>query len=191
MSVVVALDFESTGLLKETEDIFAQPGIVEIGAVKFNTRAMDCNTWDFESLLDPECHYEEDAQKISGITAKETYGKPTFKETFPKFAEFFVGVEILVTYNGTTFDLPLLMYNLRKYQCEFHFPFPPIHIDLMIVATPIMNMQGRSGTKHPKLIELHQHLFGAEFEGQHKALDDAKATMRCALKLRDQGHLWK
>lgn len=193
MATVVALDFESTGLLKSDGDVWAQPGIVEIGAVKFNNSLgiNDVFEFGFERLLDPECHYEEEAQRISGISAEKTYGKPTFKEVFPDFANFMLGVEQLVTYNGTTFDRPLLQFNLIKAGCEYNFPWPPKHIDLMTLATPILNMQGKSGTKPPKLIELYMHLFGAEFEGQHRALDDAKATMNCALKLRDQGHLWQ
>lgn len=194
MPCIIALDFETTGLLvPNIDDPFMQPGIVEIGAVKVIVGS-DLSYKDaadeFEKLLDPEHHYEEKAQEISGIKKEETIGKPNFKEVFFDFADFFVGVDILVTYNGLRFDLPLLMFNLRKYGLEYNFPWPPQHIDLMVVATPIMNMQGKSGTKPPKLIELFRHLFDAEFEGQHRALDDARATMQCALKLRGKGYLW-
>ena len=192
MSCVIALDFETTGLLvPNTDDPILQPGIVEIGAVRFSSDLNDPNTFDFEKLLDPECFYTEEAQKINGISGETVLGKPNFKEVFSDFANFFVGIDYLVTYNGIRFDLPLLMYNLRRYGCEYNFPWPPIHIDLMVVATPVMNMQGKSGIKPPKLIELYKYLFDKEFEGQHRALNDARATMQCALKLRDDGYLWQ
>lgn len=39
--------------------------------------------------------------------------------------------------------------------------------------------------KFPRLQELHKHLFTTEFEGAHNALNDARATYRCYLELRD------
>lgn len=39
--------------------------------------------------------------------------------------------------------------------------------------------------KFPKLQELHKHLFESEFEGAHNALNDARATYKCYLALRD------
>lgn len=194
MPCVVALDFETTGLLvANTDNPFSQPGIVEIGAVKTIVGGLSYKDIDpeFQVLLDPEHYYEEEAQRISGICVTETHGKPNFKEVFSDFANFMVGVDCLITYNGLRFDLPLLMYSLRKYGLEYNFPWPPQHIDLMVVATPIVNMSGKSGTKPPKLIELYKYLFDTEFEGQHRALDDARATMQCALELKEKGVLWR
>jgi DNA polymerase III epsilon subunit-like protein len=44
-----------------------------------------------------------------------------------------------------------------------------------------------TGYKHPKLIELHQHLFNEGFDGAHDALVDVKATKRCLVELIAQG----
>ena len=41
--------------------------------------------------------------------------------------------------------------------------------------------------KYPKLQELHFKLFGAEFEGAHDALNDVNATVKCFLKLKNDG----
>lgn len=45
------------------------------------------------------------------------------------------------------------------------------------------------GLKWPKLIELHQHLFGRGFEGAHDALNDIKATAKCFWELRRLGRI--
>ncbi len=47
----------------------------------------------------------------------------------------------------------------------------------------------RGGFKWPKLIELHEKLFGVGFDGAHDALEDVKATVRCFIELRRLGLL--
>lgn len=44
---------------------------------------------------------------------------------------------------------------------------------------------GKQGFKSPKLIELHQILFGEGFDGAHDALADVRATARCFWKLKE------
>lgn len=53
-------------------------------------------------------------------------------------------------------------------------------------ATPKMLMAGYTKNKPPKLIELHQFLFGEGFEGAHDALNDVKACARCLIHLRKE-----
>jgi DNA polymerase-3 subunit epsilon len=45
------------------------------------------------------------------------------------------------------------------------------------------------GFKWPKLMELHQKLFGREFEGAHDALNDVKALVKCFWELRRMGRV--
>lgn len=51
----------------------------------------------------------------------------------------------------------------------------------------IPKTKNRKGYKHPKLQELHQHLFNESFDGAHDALVDVKATKRCLVKLLEEG----
>jgi len=193
MSCFVAIDLESTGLLKPAPP---QPGIVEIGAVIANLAVGGEDGLsrlflraDFSQIIDPECPFEEEAQKITGLRPEDFYGKPNLKAAFLPFAKFVMGCEYLVTFNGLAFDVPLLSHNLERYGLQWRFPWPPIHLDLMEIATPYLNLPGRSGAKPPKLIELYQHLFEESFDGQHRATSDAKATMRCAQKMHEKGWL--
>jgi DNA polymerase III epsilon subunit-like protein len=43
------------------------------------------------------------------------------------------------------------------------------------------------GYKWPKLIELHNFLFGCDFEGAHDAMDDVQATAKCLIELINRG----
>lgn len=193
MPTFLALDLEGTGLLKkDNDDPHLQPGIVEFGAIKVTINSD--NSWDddfdpYSILLDPECHFEEKAQEITGIRPEDIYKQPNFREAFKDIAEFMLGVEHLVTFNGIGYDIPLLQFTLRKYGLETRFPWPPFQHDLMKIATDVLNLQGKTGNKPPKLMELNVSLFGTDFEGAHRAEADAEATMNCALKLLEQGYI--
>lgn len=52
----------------------------------------------------------------------------------------------------------------------------------------LCNLPGKYGAKYPKLIELHNKLFGVGFDGAHDALADVKATAACLFKLIDMKH---
>jgi DNA polymerase III epsilon subunit-like protein len=47
----------------------------------------------------------------------------------------------------------------------------------------------RGGFKYPKLIELHEKLFGCGFENSHDAMADVYATIRCFVELRNRNVL--
>lgn len=183
MAHIVAVDFESTGLLKPTPP---QPGIVEIGACKgeITDEGIKYPSADPLSLLiHPECLFEEDAQKITGINPSEVSHAPTLPEVFSEIANYFFAVDYLVTFNGSNFDLPLLQYNLERYGLQYRFPWPLRHFDLMEIATPYLNLPGKQAAKPPKLMELYTALFQEGFTNHHRAFSDADATMRCAIEM--------
>lgn len=185
MSTILVLDFEGTGLLKETDDPHGQPGIVEVGALRadFPYTARD----EFNELVNPETVFEEEAQKITGISPAEVDQARPFSVVGAHFAQFCLGSTHLITFNGTGYDIPLLQFNLRRYGLETRFPWPPIQIDVMRAASDYLNLAGKTGNKSPKLIELYTALFGHGFTGAHRGLTDATATLECALRLWSEG----
>ena len=48
---------------------------------------------------------------------------------------------------------------------------------------------GRRGFKYPKLAELHQKLFGCDFDNAHNAAADIEATRNCFFELKKIGLL--
>jgi hypothetical protein len=55
----------------------------------------------------------------------------------------------------------------------------------MLSSVEVCRLPGRYGDyKWPRLAELHQHLFGADFAGAHDAAADVMACLRCYFALR-------
>jgi len=191
-TLVMAYDLETTGLLNQsTNDPEQQPGIVEIGAVKY---AIDENRplqWfeDFQMLIDPECLIEESAQKITGIGPEMVAGKNNFFQAFPMFRDFCFGVRHLVTFNGEAYDNKVLQYQMIRYGVETKFPWPPIHHDVMKIGGDIAGLVGKQGNKYPKLSEMYNHCHGRDYDDHHRGLSDAKATMGCWKWLIDNNYV--
>lgn len=192
MSIIV-LDTETTGLVKQgVSDFLAQPGICEIGIVKLAEKTGwagdDGNGYEvtatLHSFINPEiAKWEEGAMKTHGITPEKVADAPTLFEFFPKLAQFMVGADTFVGYN-TKFDQDVLWYQLQRYGFERRFPWPPAEIDVMKIASKVMNLQGKKGQKYPKLTEAYREAFGKDYEGAHGALSDAQATADLLIKWR-------
>lgn len=187
----IAFDLETTGLINpDVDDPNYQPHIIEFGAVKAVDYNLVANNWEtFQSMIHPGIPIPPEITKITGINAADVSSAPSLLQAHFEIAKFFTGVEHLVTFNGLGYDLPVLMFNLRRYGLQYQFPWPRYHTDLMMAATDYLGMQGKTGNKPPKLVELHQELFGEGFPDAHRALDDAKATMRCYQELLKRGVL--
>lgn len=54
-------------------------------------------------------------------------------------------------------------------------------------ATDYCKLPGKKGFKAPRLSELHQVLFGTDFDHAHNALADVEATARCFWELKKRG----
>jgi DNA polymerase III epsilon subunit-like protein len=53
----------------------------------------------------------------------------------------------------------------------------------MVEGAFVCQIRQYMGFKWPSLTELHQHLFGTDFNNKHQALGDAQATMACYYKM--------
>jgi DNA polymerase-3 subunit epsilon len=140
-------------------------------------------------MVDPERFFEEKAQEVTGISAADLVGKPSFRAIFPQVADMFRGVKHLIGFN-IDYDTQVLHYNLLAYGLERRMPWPSQHHDLMKASKDLLNLQGKQDQKFAKLTELHTVLFGKSFEGAHDALEDVRATFRCAKALHEKGLLW-
>jgi len=57
----------------------------------------------------------------------------------------------------------------------------------MRYATDFCQLKGRGGYKWPSLTELHNHLFGADFDSAHDATADVRACAKCFFELKRRG----
>lgn len=62
-------------------------------------------------------------------------------------------------------------------------------IDTMFASIDFCKIPGKFGFKWPKLIELHQKLFGCDFDNAHDSSADIAATEKCFWELKKRGIL--
>lgn len=186
--MILFIDTETTGLTKASPDWMAQPGICQIGAIKFERAFIGYDPIDgsdhyewaetdsFYTLVNPEINkWEPEAIKTHGITPEQVADAPTFFEIGPALARFALGCDTWAGFH-TNFDKTVLWHQLMKYGLERSFPWPPNEIDVMKVAGRVMEQQGKRGTKNPKLAEAYEFFFNKGFAGAHDALADIRAT---------------
>lgn len=175
-------DFETTDLVHDgISDYLAQPGIVQIGAVVVDPKWKIIKRMD--TLINPEqSKWSEQAIKTHGITPEMVADAPTFFAIFDEFAQLAEGCDTWGGYN-TKFDKDVLWFQLQRYGFERSFPWPRKDLDVMKGASERMAMEGKRGTKRPKLVEVYEYLFAGESFEAHNALGDIEATVRVAKEL--------
>ncbi len=184
----ILCDLETTGLPNNrSDDPDQQPGIIEIGLIvldeKWETVA------EFDCRVNPEkalYQWEPKAIEAHGIKPADVEGCKTLPAILPDLAGKFRPHDTWVGFNNE-FDRKVLGWQLLRYGWGRRFPWPSFDIDIMKVGKDVANIQGKQDIKFPKLIELHQFLFGEGFEGAHGALADCRATARCGKELFNRG----
>ena len=153
---VAFFDLETTGLNPSHDRI------VEISILKVNSLGEEVQrTW----LLNPEMHIPEEAASVHGYTDEKVAGEPTFREKAKEIAEF-IGNADLAGYNILKFDLPLLMEEFLRVDCDFSLEGR----DFIDVMNIFMKMEPRT------LKGAYRFFCHAELEGAHGAGADTKAT---------------
>lgn len=182
--MIFLCDFETTGLVKDgVQDFLQQPGITQIGIVVLSDELAEVASW--ESLVNPELpesRWEAGAMKVTGFSPATVAEAPTFFAVFDQLASLAQGCDTWSGYN-TKFDKDVLWHQLLRYGFERSFPWPRLDLDVMKLASARMAMEGKRGTKRPKLIEIYEHLFNESFDA-HDALEDIRATARVLRELR-------
>lgn len=187
--MIFLCDFETTGLLKPG-DWLLQPGIVQVGALRLYSRCEEEKYAEYleekdaiDTFINPEVPFEWEKKAIEthGITPEMVKDAPTLFAFFDRFAEMATGCDTWAGYNSQ-FDKKVLKHQLERYGLEMNFPWPRQEIDVMELAKNHMAMQGKRGTKPPKLEEIYSALFNETFKA-HDALADIRATARVMKEL--------
>jgi DNA polymerase-3 subunit alpha len=195
MITLIGVDFETTGLLDNTtEDFSKQPGIVEIGLVKYQYSNAGGGLFLEESNVDKRINpeipvWDPKAIEVHGIQPEQVKDEPTLAEYLPELATYFAGATYWVGAN-CDFDKDVLYYQLHRYGWRTRFPWPRMTIDVLKIGKDVANIQGKSDSKFPSLTELHEHLFGQRFDGAHGAKQDVYAATRCAIELWKRGYIF-
>lgn len=168
----IALDVETTGLDTSEDEILQISAVDENGNTVINlyTKPTRHIAW-------PE------ATLVNGIEPEGVQECPTFSQIRPIVQSLIDNTETLVTYNGTRFDIPMLIsHGIDVSKIKYH------HADVMEIAISVIGT-GYNFEKNrqiwPKLSELAEKMLDSEietffmpFESFHDSRTDARITMK-------------
>lgn len=159
----VVLDLETTGGAPHLG-----AGITEIGAVKVRGGEVLA---EFKTFIDPQHPVPAYITDLTGITDDMVFQSPTIAQIFPSLLEF-LGAEsetVLVAQNAP-FDFSFLTFSARAH--GFTWPKFPV-LDTAIIARKVLSRDEVPNCKLGTLAEF----FGTSTTPNHRALDDARATV--------------
>jgi len=159
----VVIDLETTGGAPHLG-----AGITEIGAVKVRAGEV---LGEFKTFIDPQHPVPAYITDLTGITDEMVFQSPTISEIFPSLLEFLGSdSETVMVAQNAPFDLSFLTFAARAH--GFEWPKFPV-LDTAIIARKVLS---KDEVPNCKLGTLAQ-FFGTETTPNHRALDDARATV--------------
>lgn len=155
----VVVDLETTGGSAEND------AITEIGAVKVRAGEV---LGELATLVDPKRSLPPQIVRLTGITSAMLVDAPPIEQVLPTFLEFARGA-VLVAHNAG-FDIGFLKAAAR--QCGIDWPQPTVLCTVRLARRVL----SRDEAPRVSLGALAQ-LLGASTTPNHRALDDARATV--------------
>jgi DNA polymerase III epsilon subunit family exonuclease len=159
----VVIDLETTGGAPHLG-----AGITEIGAVKVRGGQV---LGEFHTFIDPQHPIPAYITDLTGITDEMVFQSPTIAEILPSLFEFLGSEhETVIVAQNAPFDLSFLTFAARAHQ--FTWPQYPV-LDTAIIARKVLSRDEVPNCKLGTLAEF----FGTTTTPNHRALDDARATV--------------
>lgn len=167
--IMLTFDTETTGLLRPgATELWLQPFIIEIFVSKLDN---DFNIVDeFETFIKTPVPVSEEITKITGITNDMVAGAPTFIEIYDDLSDFFLGEDTIVAHN-CTFDINMLINDLKRHNLDHKFPWPKNQICTVEASECLEN-------KRLTLEKLCGHA-GIRYEKGHRARNDVLMMNGC------------
>lgn len=185
----VFFDTETTGLPRSwrapVTDISNWPRLVQIAWESYDADGNKLSEENF--IVKPEGFLiPDDSAKVHGISTERAKkeGAP-LSEVLKKFYGIVNDAEVLVAHN-MSFDEKVIGAEFLRAHME-NILDAKKKICTMEKTTNFCALPGPYGLKWPKLAELHQKLFGADFEEAHNAAKDIRATARCFWEMKRRG----
>lgn len=159
----VVIDLETTGGAPHLG-----AGITEIGAVKVRGGEV---LGEFKTFIDPQHPVPSYITDLTGITDEMVFQSPTIAQIFPSLLEFLgTATETVVVAQNAPFDLSFLKFAANAH--GFEWPTYPV-LDTAIIARKVLTKDEVPNCKLGTLAEF----FGTTTTPNHRALDDARATV--------------
>lgn len=161
--------------------------VVEIGAALFRRAgAGHALAAMRSSLCDPGCPIDEDSRRIHGISDEDVRCQPTFADRAARLAEI-LNSRALVTYNGLSFDLPVLAAEFTRagVAVPAQVARPSESVDVYrFVRARYPRYRERPASKR---LQDQAAFFRLRLARAHRATDDAVASGQLLLALRAAG----
>jgi len=177
---VVCFDTETTGLVENrTRALERQPEIIEFyGCVA--SLVTGKVSYEVDVLIKPSTMpLEEHTTKITGIKTEDLTEAPSFGEIAPQIEDLFSRAKVAIAHNAT-FDRDMLEIEYQRLGRVLTLPSR-----LLCTVEQTNHIKGH----RLSLSALHEHLFGEVFSGAHRAKEDVRALLRCAVELRKRDML--
>lgn len=155
---VVVMDLEATG---------GRPPLHRLVEVALIRREPDGSETQFESLANPGRPLPWFVRKMTGLTSAQIDGAPSMDEVFDQLEPLLEGA--LLVFHGSTVDLELINYEVHRRHGRL-LPNPVLcTIALTRLMLPELTTMG---------LDKVSESLGIVMENQHRALDDALATLQ-------------
>ena len=180
-------DTETTGLPKNWKapvtDVDNWPRLVQLAWITFDKDGVRQSAGS--DIVKPKGFtIPEAASKIHGITDAIAHEKgKNLSAVLDNIYYQITQATVLVGHN-ISFDNKILGAEIIRKGCYPKVDPPRVKICTMFSSTKYCALPGN---KWPKLTELHNKLFGREFEGAHDASFDVEATAKCFWELKRLG----
>ena len=159
-SPIVAIDIETTGLDENRE------AIIEIGAVRFNGRRIED---EFSTLLNPNRHIPDFITGLTGIDDAMVRQAPRLRDIAHELEAFVADAPILG--HNIKFDIGFLR---KAGLFQFHQTLDTYELASVLLPSASRYSLGALGQQ-----------LGIPLPATHRALDDARVTQACYMRLFD------
>ena len=206
---LLVFDTETTGLPQSKfiapSTIHQWPHIVQFSYIIYDTSLNDIIiTKDYVIKIPESISISEESSKIHGITNDISAKRGVdINDVLSEFFYFLRGVDLLIGHN-VEFDINMIKVELLRiinnsdltqeqikfYKYELHFltNFKNICCTLKdsikFCNIQLIDKNGKTFLKYPKLIELHEKLFNKSPTNLHNSFNDILITLRCFMKLK-------
>jgi DNA polymerase III epsilon subunit-like protein len=185
----LVIDCETTGLPKDRNapirDVDNWPRVIQIAWALYDENRAAMET--VACLIRPDGFVvPDDAQRIHHITTERALSEGgELAETLQALTLAAAKAKVLVAHS---LDFDVNVISAEYLRSGLALPFDgKKRICTMLQSAEFCGIMGKRGFKWPKLSQLHQKLFGRDFDEAHDAGADVAACARCFFALKDRG----
>lgn len=183
-------DTETTGVPRDYKAPVSNtdnwPRLIQLGAILTDEKGNQLDA--INQIIRPDGFViPTDASNVHGITTEHALavGHP-LNEVIEEYLYLLRQADVVVGHN-IDFDIHIVGAEMYRLGLDTRQLLGKKSVCTMQSSIRFCNIPGKYGPKWPKLVELHEKLFGCAFDGAHDAMADIRATKDCFFELQKRG----